>query len=220
MRNKIKKIAIIDYGMGNLFSVQHACQHNGLTAFLSSEKEQILNSDAIILPGVGAFGDAMTNLIKLDLIGPITDFIQMNKPLMGICLGMQLLFTESEEFGIHKGLNVLPGYIQKFQQPKLQEKKIKIPQIGWNKIIRPKNREWQNTPFSEIQDEEYMYFIHSLYAVPENNNSILSLTDYDGISYCSSILEKNIFAVQFHPEKSAKDGIQIIKNFAQTYNLS
>src|SRR5687768_16172222 len=131
-----KLIVILDYQLGNLFSVKQACDKVGLNAVISSEKEDIMKADGIILPGVGAFGEAMTNLHKLDLVEPLNDFVAASKPLFGVCLGQQLLFTESEEFGTSKGLNFIPGVIKKFPSFKGSNNLIKVPQIGWNHIYR------------------------------------------------------------------------------------
>lgn len=173
-----------------------------------------MKSRGAILPGVGAFGDAMHNLEKLDLIGPIKEFIASGKPLMGICLGMQLLFSESEEFGINQGLNVIPGKVMKFPAKNQEGEIVKIPQIGWNQIYEPTAEKWKNTPLQAIKNNEFMYFVHSYYAKPDRDESILSLTNYKGLEYCSSILHENVFATQFHPEKSAKEGMKIYSNWA------
>lgn len=209
-----KKIAIIDFELGNLFSVKHACFKAGLkNVVITNRKEDILNADAIILPGVGAFGDAMKNLEKSDLILPVKDFISSGKPFLGICLGMQLLFTESEEFGIHKGLSVIDGTIKKFPNKNQQSKTIKVPQIGWNNI-RKLHKEWENTPLNGIKNEEYMYFVHSYYALPDKEQDILTVTGYEETEYCSSVIKNNVFAVQYHPEKSAVQGLKIYENWA------
>ena len=213
--NILKKpvVAIIDYDMGNLFSVQHACNYVGLEPVVTFDKQHILNADAAILPGVGAFGDAIVHLEKLDLVNVILDFIQSGKPLMGICLGMQLLFSMSEEFGKHKGLGVIEGEILKIPKENLGEIR-RIPQIQWNTIYnKKKDTEWSNPILHDIKQNEYMYFIHSFYAKPENSLNILTLTDYDGFEYCSGVQKENVVAFQFHPEKSATEGVKIFKNF-------
>jgi glutamine amidotransferase len=215
-QNKDKKVVILDYGMGNLFSVNQVCQSIGLETIITDDKKIIMEADALILPGVGAFGDAMSNLEKHDLVSPIIDFVQSGKPFMGVCLGMQLLFSESEEFGHHKGLDLIKGKIAKFPNISPDNKKIKVPQIAWNQINQPANRTWTDTPFEGLKNGEYMYFVHSYYAIPENEKDILSVTDYEGITYCSSILNNNIFAVQFHPEKSAAYGKTMYSNWAKS----
>lgn len=210
------KVAIIDYGRANLFSVQRACEQVGLSCLITSDKSELLSSDAAILPGVGAFGDAITSLKKLDLISPIKDFIKSGKFFMGICLGMQLLMDESEEFGKHDGLKIIPGRVVRFFS-KGGCDRLKVPQVGWNQIYTPLSETkkfWDNTPLDSFPNGEFMYFVHSYYCEPENDSDILTLTKYGPTKYCSGILLKNIFAVQFHPEKSAKSGLAVYQNWA------
>lgn len=210
-----KKVIILDYGLGNLFSVQHALNHLGVETEVTADKTHIQHADAIILPGVGAFGEAMKNLSKLDLILPLKDFIAKGKPFLGVCLGMQLLFEESEEFGISKGLGIIPGTITRFNHNGAEGKKARVPQIAWNQILKPldSNYNWDETVLSGIKEGEYMYFVHSLFASPLNRKHILTETEYEGFKYCSSVLKDNVFATQFHPEKSAKEGLKIYKNW-------
>lgn len=203
------KIAIVDYQLSNLFSVKHALDFLKVDCEITSDKSQVLAADAAILPGVGAFGDAMKNLKRLDLVEPIKKFVQDGKPFMGVCLGMQLLFSESEEFGFHQGLNIIKGKVLKFES---RDKKIKVPQIGWNQIFKSEN-DWRNSPLQNIRNGEFMYFVHSYYVVAKDPNVVLSETMYEGIRYCSSILSGNVFATQFHPEKSGVDGIKIYKDW-------
>ena len=202
--------------MSNLFSVKQACTYAGLDTVITSNKQEILNADGLILPGVGAFGSVMANLDKLDLIGPIKDFTAQGKPLAGICLGMQLLFTESEEMGKHKGLNILEGSVLSFNSLKISpEQKIRVPYIGWNTIFPPSKASeanWALSPLMSVKRNDYMYFVHSFCCVPQNKEEILSVTDYEGIIYCSSVLKGNIFACQFHPEKSGQQGLTIYRN--------
>jgi len=212
----MKKVVIIDYKLSNLYNVKHALEHYNINPVISSNKNDIYNADGIILPGVGAFGDAMNNLKKYDLIEPIKDFLSTGKPFMGICLGFQLLFSESEEFGSHKGLDIIKGVVKKFPH-KINNKKVKVPQIGWNTIFKPNEYiTWANSPLKELKEKEYMYFVHSYYVVPSNTKDILSITNYEDIIYCSSINKNNIFAVQFHPERSAQKGLSIYKNWIDT----
>lgn len=215
---EMKKVLILDYKLGNLFSVQQACNNVGLNASISSDKAEIGNADAIILPGVGAFIEAMSNMEKLDLISPLKDYVSMGKPLFGICLGLQLLFSESEEFGAKNGLDFIPGVIKKFPAKGDSGEKIKVPQIGWNQIAS-KDTSWSDTPLATIPENAFMYFVHSYYVQPVNNGNILSITNYDEVIYSSSVVSNNIFATQFHPEKSAELGISIYKNWAKQNNL-
>lgn len=210
-----KKTVIIDYQMSNLFSVLHACKHIGLEAVISSDKTALASADLAILPGVGAFGDAMKNLKKLNLVQVIKDFVKKGKPFLGVCLGLQLLFSESEEFGSHQGLDLIKGKVIKFSGFNQQNQPIKIPQIGWNEIYHPEfGKVWKNSPLNGLANHEFMYFVHSYYVVPEDTDLITSYTNYEGTEYCSSIKFDNIFATQFHPEKSGSKGLIIYKNFA------
>ena len=212
MNTDLEEVIIVDYELGNLFSVKHACNHVGLETVVSSDPKRIEMAKAIILPGVGAFGDAMNNLAKLDLISPVKDFIASGKPFLGVCLGMQLLFEESEEFGTKNGLGVVQGIIKKFPN-EFENKKMRIPQIAWNHIEKPKNTDWKETPLQGIKDKEFMYFVHSFYALPSNKEDILTTTHYNDFEYCSAIKKKNMFAMQFHPEKSGSMGLEIYKNW-------
>ena len=216
---KTKRVGIVDYQMGNLFSVRHACSFVGLEPEIFSDFRKINAYDALILPGVGAFGEAMHNLRKLDLEKPILDFIALGKPFLGICLGMQLLFGESEEFGTHTGLNVIPGKVIRFPNVNIIGDPVKVPQIGWNQIFPPQEklgRPWEKTSLDNIAAGEFMYFVHSYYAVPNQSEHILTTTTYESITYCSSIIYGNVIATQFHPEKSAQKGLKIYQNWANT----
>lgn len=217
MDNNLKKVVIIDYQLGNLFSVKQACDTVGINALISSNSEDILNADALILPGVGAFIEAMNNLKKFGLDVAIQNKVTRGTPIFGICLGQQLLFTESEEFGAGKGLDLISGIIKRFPET-IHERKVKVPHIAWNTIFKLK-QEWDNTALCDLNNNDFMYFIHSYYVKPGDDTCILTLTNYDGIEFCSSILKNNIFATQFHPEKSADKGISIYKNWALINNL-
>jgi imidazole glycerol-phosphate synthase subunit HisH len=212
MENR-KKVAIIDYQLGNLFSVRQACTHLGYEAEIVSDKKILQRADYAILPGVGAFGDAKDNLAKLDLIEPMRDFIAAGKPFMGVCLGLQLLFTESEEFGNYKGLNFIEGVVRKFPPRNAANEILKVPQIEWNQIYETPLKPWKDTPLKSCRSGDYMYFVHSFYVQPATADSILSSTTYGGMTYCSSVAKDNIFACQFHPEKSGSHGVEIYRNW-------
>lgn len=219
-------VAIVDYGSGNLFSVKHACEHVNLHAIITSSKHEILHSDVVILPGVGAFGDAMETLKKLDLISPLKEIASSEKPLIGICLGMQLLMTESFEFGIHKGLDVIEGQVVKFESPVGPFGGLKVPQVGWNRIYRKKDTRppadihdsnqypWAGSPLEGVSDGEFMYFVHSFYARPKDARVVFSVSRYGNIEFCSSLTYRNVFASQFHPERSGPQGLHIYRNLA------
>jgi len=209
-----KKVAIIDFQMGNLFSVLHACKHVGLEPVITSSAKEIMNADGVILPGVGAFGDAISNIRKLGLDTAIKDYLSSGRPFMGICLGLQILFTESEEFGSFKGLDIIAGCVKKIPQWTSDGRQIKVPQIGWNNIQPTNAEQWRNSPLRGISHGEYMYFVHSFFVQPDDSKIVLSVTDYEGINYCSGIIKHNLFACQFHPEKSAREGLKIYSNWA------
>ena len=212
------KVAVVDYEMGNLYSISQACQHVGLTPLITKNKKDILNADAVILPGVGAFGEAMKHLQQYDLIAPIKDFVARGKPFMGICLGMQLLLTESEEFGTHKGLDLIQGRVRRLHSQSTSNSISKIPEVGWNRIYAPLDEKnvWEKTPLQSLGKGEYMYFVHSYVVAPAEKDVVLSHTCYEGDEFCSTLHYKNIFAVQYHPEKSAHKGIEIYHQWALT----
>lgn len=212
------RVAIIDYGMGNLFNVQRACAKVGLQSIITSDRGEIANASGIILPGVGAFGDAMKNLKKLGLTDALKEQIALNKPFLGICLGMQLLLSESREFGAHKGLDIIRGQVVKFGGHGSNDKAVKVPQVGWNRIFHNETHpvcQAGDSPLSNVANAEFMYFVHSYYAIPDNSDFIFTYTCYENTRYCSSFLKGSIFAVQFHPEKSAAAGLRIFKNWAK-----
>jgi len=201
-------IAIIDYGMGNLRSVEKGFQKVGVDVTVTNSPVMVGKADAVVLPGVGAFKDCMRELTNLELVDAVADSIKKGKPYLGICLGLQVLFSESEEFGKCRGLDVLRGKVVKFEFNPLQT--LKVPHMGWNEIKIQKN----SPLFKGISGESYFYFVHSYYVVPEDKSIIATTTDY-GIEFTSSIWKDNIFAVQFHPEKSQAVGLQVLKNFGE-----
>lgn len=213
-----KKILIIDYNLGNLFSVNQALTNIGLNVSITSNADEIQSADAIVLPGVGAFSDAMNNLRELNLINPIKKFVDSGKPFLGICLGLQLLFSESEEFGQSKGLGLVKGQVIRFNNTNRDGETRKVPQIAWNQIHKINDNSWDNTPLNGVKEGEFMYFVHSFYVDPEEPVG-LSQTNYDGKTYVSSIQKDNLFACQFHPEKSATEGLKIYNNWAIINNL-
>ena len=210
-------IGIIDYNMGNLFSVKRALTFVGAESIITNTRQEILSSDAAILPGVGAFGEAMNSLKQNDLVFSILDFINSGKPFMGICLGMQLLFTQSHEFGFHKGLNIIKGSVVRFKNETEKGQRVKVPHVSWSQInqIGERNGYWDNSLLQDICDGAYMYFVHSYYAVPEENDTLLSTSCYGSIEYCSGVKKENVEAFQFHPEKSGKEGLNILRKFKE-----
>jgi glutamine amidotransferase len=199
-------IAIIDYGMGNLRSVQKGLERVGFEAIVTREVGQIHSARGIVLPGVGAFSACMENLQKFGLIESIREIVREGKPFLGICLGFQLLFAESEEFGRQKGLDIFPGKVVGFHAGE----NLKVPHMGWNCIDKR-----QESPFLDgITSGDYVYFVHSFYVVPEQSSLIATTTDY-GQSFVSSIATDRLFACQFHPEKSQELGLRILANFGR-----
>ena len=205
-------IAVIDYGMGNLRSVQKALEFVGAKVIVTHDPDLILSAASVVLPGVGAFKDCMANLNKLSLIDPIRKFIDSGKPFLGICLGLQVLFEESEEYGPVPGLGILPGKVVKFIDGSSDTRKgpqIKIPHMGWNQIKVKKNAPL----FAGVGNSPYFYFVHSYYVVPEDPEMVATVTHY-GIEFVSGIQHKNIYAFQFHPEKSQTLGLSILERFS------
>jgi glutamine amidotransferase len=196
---------VVDYGMGNLRSVQKGFEKVGTPAIISRDPEQIKNARRLVLPGVGAFPECMKNLSRLNLIEPILEFIQSGRPFLGICLGLQLLFDESEEFGIHEGFKVIRGEVKAFSR----EMGLKIPHMGWNEVFFR-----DDLPiFRGIPDGSHFYFVHSYYVLPQDGSDVAAETEY-GITFTCAVARDNIFAVQFHPEKSQGNGLKILANFA------
>lgn len=209
------QVAIVDYQLGNLYSVQHACRHVGLEARITSQRESILAADAVILPGVGAFGDAMACLRRLDLVGPLREAAAGGKPLLGVCLGLQLLMSESEEFGRHRGLDILAGRVRRFDQPRGPRGVLKVPHVGWERVCRPAGADtlWQGTVLEGQRDGECMYFVHSYYVEPDDPAAALCESHYGDVRFCSAVRRDNVVAFQFHPEKSGPQGLRIYDAF-------
>jgi glutamine amidotransferase len=196
-------IAIVDYGMGNLRSVEKGFLKVGVDAEVVSDSKAIDNAEAVVLPGVGAFRDCIRNLADAGLTEAIIRNIEKGKPFLGICLGLQMLFSESEEFGTCRGLDVLKGKVVRFP-----ESELKVPHMGWNnvKILR------QPPVLDGIPDNSFFYFVHSFYVAPEDKEVVATTTDY-GLEFTSMVWKDNIFATQFHPEKSQELGLKILKGF-------
>ncbi|MBI5344600.1 MAG: imidazole glycerol phosphate synthase subunit HisH [Deltaproteobacteria bacterium] len=211
-------IAIIDYDMGNLRSVQKAFENIGAKAVVTRDPGIIGGASHLVLPGVGAFKDCMRNLTEYGLVDPILKGIKAGKPFLGVCLGLQLLFDESTEFGIHKGLGLIKGRVTRFpsdMRPSASPRGeqgdtgLKVPHMGWNSIRKEK----ESALFKGVPDGAYFYFVHSYCAAPEDESVTLTTTEY-GVLFTSSISRDNIMACQFHPEKSQRLGLLILKNFS------
>jgi len=198
-------IAIIDYGAGNLHSVQKAVEFVGGRSFLADTAEEILRADKVILPGVGAFQVGMSGLTKKGIVPAIKEFVATGRPLLGICLGMQLLFEESDEGGQHFGLGFLPGDVVAFEPTDL-----KVPQIGWNQLTH----QGDSSMLANVTSGSYVYFNHSYYCRPSDPSHILATTEY-GNSFASIVASGNVFGLQFHPEKSQHAGLHLLQNFVE-----
>lgn len=204
-------ITIIDYGMGNLRSVQKGFERVGLAAQVTSDPEVVAKAERLVLPGVGAFPDCIHNLRAGGFVEPIQAHIASGRPFLGICLGLQLLFSESEEFGSHQGLGIIPGKVVRFPAGmKEGNEELKVPHMGWNRIAlcRP------SPLYQGIAAGSFVYFVHSYYVVPNDAAVVATETDY-GINYCSSIWHENVVATQFHPEKSQAIGLKMLENFGK-----
>jgi glutamine amidotransferase len=203
----LEMIGIIDYGMGNLGSVSNAFKFLELDAKIIKRKREMEDCRAVLLPGVGAFGDCMAHLVEHDFVDAINGWIDSGKPMMGICLGLQALFDSSEETPGVVGLGVFPGTVKRFDLPA----ELKVPQIGWNRM-----REVQSAcpMFDGIEDNSFFYLVHSFYVCPEDETIVAGRTEY-GIDYCSCAWKDNVFATQFHPEKSQATGLRMLRNFQQ-----
>ncbi len=197
-------IAVIDYGVGNLLSVAKALEHIGSQVVVTNHTEDINKADGVIVPGVGAFGDAMSNLRQLELLDPLISVAKAGKPLLGICLGMQLLFSESEEHGVHAGMNLIPGRVVRMQGD------YKIPQVGWNQLQLKRT----HSLVENVAEGEFAYFVHSYYVVPQESSVIVATTDYHQ-DVTAIVAKDNIVGMQFHPEKSSATGLKLLSNFVK-----
>lgn len=202
-------IAIVDHGLGNLESVKYALDRLGEASALTAEAAAIAAADGVILPGVGAFGRAMDNLRELGLVEPLREAARSGRPFMGICLGLQLLFSESAEHGRHEGLDIIPGKVVRFEVGKT------IPHMGWNEV-----RQDRPSPlFDGVPDESFFYFAHSYHVCPDEPAAAIGMTDYEG-PFVSAVQQANIFATQFHPEKSGPVGLEMLRSFCRLCNNS
>ena len=209
-----KKITIIDYGCGNILNLARAIKFIGYEVEITHDKNKIINSSYVILPGVGAFGNAMKQIEKYNLHNTILEYAKLNKPLLGICLGMQILLTVSYEFGVHKGLGLIEGKVIKISNEK--NKEIKIPHMGWNEIYPNNNKkEWKNKILKNSSIGKSFYFVHSFVCITKDYDSTIAVCNYSDISIPAVIATVNVFGCQFHPEKSADNGLAVLKNFCE-----
>lgn len=209
----MSNIAIIDYGIGNIRSIVNALEKVGATVLLTRDRNNILNADGVVLPGVGAFAHGMEQLKLYELVDVLKEYALTEKPLLGICLGMQMLFSKSNEFTETEGLGIIPGNIERLKL--LDSNQQKLPHISWNGLYESEKKTWVDTILDGIKPCEDMYFVHSFAAVPNDRNDVLSTTVYSEYEFCSSVKRGNVYGCQFHPEKSATEGLKIIKNFVK-----
>lgn len=208
---KNQEVAVLDYGIGNVKSICNAFESIGAHPVLTADPEKIMKADALILPGVGAFTKGMSNLHNYKLIPVIKNFVASGKPFMGICLGMQMLMEQSEEFGTTDGLGLIKGKVIKM--PLKDQSSEKLPHVSWNELKEPRQGRWRNTILNNISPGTDTYFVHSFVAVPEKAEQILATTNYGDVDFCAAVHHENVFGVQFHPEKSGETGHQMLKNF-------
>jgi glutamine amidotransferase len=199
-------IAIVDYNMGNLASVKNAFAKLGKDTIVVSDPEKFKNYDKLVLPGVGAFGDAMEHLQERNMVESLREYALSGKYMLGICLGMQLLFESSEEFGTHKGLGLIKGDVKAFDISKF-EQKLKVPHMGWNRMFTE-----EHPLFKDLDKNHYLYFVHTFHVNCVDKNNIIGETVY-GYKFTSAVANNNIFGIQPHPEKSHKNGLKILENF-------
>ena len=204
-------VAIVDFGLGNLFSVSRACEAVGVRAVISGDPGQVREAAAIVLPGVGAFGNAMEALRKAHLVRAVLDRVEANVPVLAVCLGMQLLLRESFEFGRHEGLGVVEGSVKPLRGAVDAGAAIKVPHIGWARIDPPAGGTWQDSPLADVQPGSYVYFVHSYFAELADATLARSWTWYGGVRFCSSMQIGSVFACQFHPERSGPVGLAVYR---------
>lgn len=210
----MKKVTLIDYGIGNLLSVANAFRHFDAEVELVSEASKIENAELLVLPGVGAFRDGMKGLQERGLVEPIREFCNKQKPFLGICLGMQMMLDESEEFGSHQGLGIIPGKVRAIPNTDVNGDVHKIPHIGWNELLpTEQGGSWDDSILAGTEPGESVYFVHSFMADPTNPSHRLSDTSYGGHKITATLRSGSLYGCQFHPEKSGKVGLKIIQNF-------
>jgi len=211
----MKSVTIIDYGIGNLLSVKRALQKVGFTeVYLAQTPKEIQHADRLVLPGVGAFANGMRGLTSRNLIDPITEHAAAKKPLLGICLGMQLLGTESYEFGKHAGLDLIPGSVKKIPNYNAQNISHKVPYVGWAELLSSHKNHLRKNILHNTPEGSALYFVHSYHFVAKNKTNVIAKYNYNGMSMTAAIQKDNVIGFQFHPEKSGDAGLKILKTFS------
>lgn len=217
MRETTPSVAIVDYGLGNLFSVQRACTQVGLKSHITADPDAVLAADGVILPGVGAMPTAMERLRESGLARSIASVAERGSPLFGICLGMQVLMSRGSEFGGHDGLGIIDGEVIRFHGADDDGRPLKVPHIGWNAVV-PRGRDdarWSGTLLEDVERGSEMYFVHSYHVVPHDEDTCIATSRYGSITFCAALARRNIFACQFHPERSGPVGLLMYARFAQ-----
>jgi len=215
-----ERVTIIDYGLGNLFSLQRALAHLGVPGEVTEDPGKIRDAVRLILPGVGAFGDGMQQLRARGLVAPLLEAASRACPLLGICLGMQLLFTESEEFGRHEGLDLIRGRVRRLHPQRPDGRRVKVPHVGWSALRLPPGRsDWSGASLRRHQPGEAMYFVHSYVPCPESESVVTAVMEYGGRAYCAVVESGSLLGVQFHPEKSGEPGLRLLKQFVERPHL-
>jgi glutamine amidotransferase len=210
----MNKVTIVDYGVGNLLSVRRSLEYVGANVIITSNADEILNANHLILPGVGAFPNAMNALEKLGLVSVLQEYATLNRPLLAICLGMQLLFDESDEFQRTKGLGIIPGKVTKISTNSVSNEQAKIPHIGWSGLLRTSNQaEWPETILGDCSERDSVYFVHSYMAVLKDPANLIASVLYGGNKITAVVGKEKITGCQFHPEKSGEVGLSILKRF-------
>ena len=213
------RVAIVDYGMGNLFSVRQACEAAGLHPVVTSSPADLLTADGVILPGVGAFADAMHTLVDTGLADALRRVAHEGVPLLGICLGMQLVMEESTEFGRHGGLGLIAGRVVRFPERSANGASVKVPHIGWNRVCKTRGEDaasglMKASLLDGLEDGAFMYFVHSYYVVPDDPDVVCASAEYAGVRFCAALCAGRVMACQFHPERSGEKGLRIYQNMA------
>ena len=209
-------VTVVDYGMGNLFSVERALEHCGAEVYMARTPKAVAQAERLLLPGVGAFADGMRELARLGLVEPIHEFAASGKPFLGICLGMQMLLDESNEFGTTTGLGLIPGRVIPVPAVAADGHPQKIPHIGWNALVFPHGREnWNGTLLQDVEPGEAVYFVHSFMASPTNPGHRIADCLYGRMPVSAAIGRENVQGCQFHPEKSGEVGLRVLKSFLE-----
>jgi glutamine amidotransferase len=208
-------VTVVDFGVGNLLSVRHAFEHVGAQVDLASDPGRIRAAERLVLPGVGAFGDGMRGLAERGLAEAVAGFARSGRPLLGICLGMQMLLDWSEEFGRHAGLGLLSGGVSALPSIDAAGKRLKVPHVGWSPLLPVGNAAWEGTLLEGLEPGDAAYFVHSFAAVPDSAADRLADTAYGGLRICAVLERGNLSGCQFHPEKSGPKGLRIIRNFCR-----